>query len=330
MASFDRAASDQCRQSLTPLDWSRPFDPAAAPPVLNCYLEHYGYLPTLAAVPCTFHWGFRPAPSVFAEGRVAVYSWRRMSEQPGRGTVLLVHGLFDHVGLYQPFVRYCLEQGFDLLTVDLPGHGLSDGEPTVVDGFGQYTQVIRMLVDDWRESVPARSEPLYGVGQSTGAAVLMNDVFTSSGAHPYRRLALLGPLVQPAQWWFGSLVHRLVGGLFQDIPRSFAVPNSHDETFHAFLRDADPLQARRLSLRWINSMSAWVRDFPQQPTSDTPLLVVQGTADRVVDWQANLPLIQAHFTAHEIAMIEGASHHLVNEAEPWRGAIYDRVGKFLL
>ncbi len=328
MASFDRAACEQCRESLGGLDWFRPFDPAAVPDALNHYLRHYTFDTTLDSIPCTFHWGYVQAPPVFADTRVAVYSWRRTFQ--GSGTVLLVHGLFDHVGLYQPFIRYCLAAGFDVLAVDLPGHGLSDGEPTVVDGFDQYTEVIRTLVRHWKTSDPARAELLFGVGQSTGAAVLMNDVFTSGGAHPYQRLALLGPLVQPTQWWIGSLVHRLVGGMLQDIPRNFSIPNSHDEQFHAFLRDQDPLQARRLSLRWINSMSTWVRDFPRQPVSQTPLLIVQGTADRVVNWQVNVPMIQAHFPQHTLALIEGARHHLVNEADPWRSAIYDSVGKFLL
>ncbi|SUV72968.1 lysophospholipase [Acinetobacter baumannii] len=40
---------------------------------------------------------------------------------------MLLHGYLEHSGIYQPIIREILEQGFSVITYDLPGHGLSNG-----------------------------------------------------------------------------------------------------------------------------------------------------------------------------------------------------------
>ncbi len=327
MREFDQTASELCRQLLPELDWREPFDLAApANEPLQLFLEHYGFFDTFKAVHCDFFWGYLCLSDRDTRRRTAVYYWR--VARP-RGTVVVVHGLFDHIGLYQLLIRHCLQQGLDILALDLPGHGLSDGPPTVIDRFDDYADVVGALVNRWQQSVMSRPERLFGVGQSTGAAVLMTEVFNTNGPPPYHRLVFLGPLVQPARWRLGQLAFRLVGSIISDIPRRLDIANSHDAEFHNFLNFHDPLQSRSLSLRWVAALDHWVTNFKNQPVSEIPVLIVQGTDDRVVDWQQNLPAIQAHFSRHQVNIIEGARHHLVNEAEPWRSAIFSSVSQFL-
>src|SRR5690606_16869711 len=53
---------------------------------------------------------------------VAVQVWR---PSPPRGTLVLLHGYYDHMGLYRHLIRWALGQRLAVLAFDLPGHGLS-------------------------------------------------------------------------------------------------------------------------------------------------------------------------------------------------------------
>ena len=76
-------------------------------------------------------------------------------------------------------------------------------------------------------------------------------------------------------------------------------------------------------------MAEFVSHFEQQPQIKVPLLIVQGTNDHVVDWAYNTKAIQKRFPDSQLSMIEGAMHHLLNEAMPWQQTIYACVTQFL-
>ncbi|MCO1852040.1 alpha/beta hydrolase, partial [Pseudomonas aeruginosa] len=56
--------------------------------------------------------------------RLAVQAWLLPE---ARGSLLLMHGYYDHMGLYRHVVDWALGMGFSVLACDLPGHGLSEG-----------------------------------------------------------------------------------------------------------------------------------------------------------------------------------------------------------
>lgn len=321
---LDIRQCDEVKRTLGEFSLAAPCDPMGkVPPCLQNYLEFYGFFETLKAADVEHCWGYRTSP---AAGRIATHYWR---VPQAKGSVLLVHGLFDHVGLFLPLVRHLVDQGYSVIAIDLPGHGLSDGEATAIASFDVYRDVLLETLAYFSDETAAG--PIYGVGQSTGAAALMSVQFylhEQRRSLIFERLVFLGPLVRPRQWTVARLAYLLLGRRLKSVARDFSVANTHDAEFHNFLKSYDPLQSRRISTRWVGALNEWVAGFAQQPVVDTPLLVVQGTADRVVDWQANIPQIKAHFSCVQVNMIEGAKHHLANEADPWRKAIYTSISQF--
>lgn len=294
-------------------------------PALYSYLEYYGFLYTLKGLGVEYYCGYRiPEGKVGRLGRIATHYWR-LNE--AKGTVFVVHGLFDHVGLYQPAVRYLLDQGYSVVAIDLPGHGLSDGEATVIDSFDSYAAV---LADCVRYFKPRMQGPAYGLGQSTGGAVILNHCFLAAqrGRQPYEGLILLAPLVRSARWPWLNVAYTLFSPFTSTITRSFVV-NSHDETFNHFLATDDILQARHLSVRWVAAMRKWANSFEQQKPLNIPALLVQGDGDRVVDWRYNVPAIKAKVRNIQCVEIKNAKHHLVNESAEFRQPLVDAVGRFL-
>ncbi|MGL4242085.1 MAG: alpha/beta hydrolase, partial [Beijerinckiaceae bacterium] len=57
-----------------------------------------------------------------------VESYRFAAAAPARGTVLLVHGWTGRAAFMQAFAPPLLKEGYDVIALDLPGHGLSSGK----------------------------------------------------------------------------------------------------------------------------------------------------------------------------------------------------------
>ena len=239
-------------------------------------------------------------------------------------TAFLYHGFYDHAGLFKHAIDYCLQRNYAVVIYDLPGHGLSSGKRAEIDSFEQYLQVMH-------DAFPAIEsfnlpEPRIAVAQSTGAAILMT--YLLKGGSAFEKAILLAPLVRPMGWRWGKPLHNLISRLVPSLPRRWG-PNSGDAEFLAWLKARDALQCPVLPMSWVNALKLWEPTFHGLPESAQTLLVVQGDADKTVDWRFNLPVIQKHFPEAVVARLQGAQHHLVNETQALRQQIWRQVDAFL-
>ena len=92
-------------------------------------------------------------------------------------TCFIVHGYYDHAGLYGHLIKYCLERNFSVVIFDLPGHGLSTGEPASISSFADYQTVLNEVVSVFSAVAP---RPWHAIGQSTGAAILMDFLLSGN------------------------------------------------------------------------------------------------------------------------------------------------------
>ncbi|MBA6413543.1 alpha/beta hydrolase [Parahaliea sp. F7430] len=250
--------------------------------------------------------------------KLAVQRW---SQAGASHNLLLVHGYFDHVGLFGKLVDYGLSRHCNVLAFDLPGHGLSSGAVAEIDSFDQYSDSIAAVLAaaDW----PAL--PCWVMAQSTGAAALIN--YARHYPWPFRDTVLLAPLIRPQGWRQVQVMYRLSRAFVSSVPRRFS-RNSSDQDFLDFIQQ-DPLQSRRIPLCWIGALGQWLAELEYSDLRVGPALVVQGDADGTVDWRYNMQRISSLFPSCRIELIPGAGHHLANEAQPLRERYYRAVDRYM-
>lgn len=292
-----------------------PFAEGAAPsPQLLDFCHYYG-IDFAAQQPQVEHLAGAVQSGAYS---LAVHLWR----QPhASSTLLLLHGYFDHTGLFGKLIEYGLSRNCNVLIFDLPGHGLSSGEAAAIDEFGEYSRAIADVLAAAR--LPAM--PLWVMAQSTGAAALVD--FSRTHPWPFFAAVLLAPLVRPVRWLRVRVAHMLLQRFVDTVPREFA-QNSSDRKFLEFVQ-LDPLQSKRVSVRWVGALRRWLSALPAQDLGVGPALVIQGDADKTVAWRYNLKIIDKLFPGSEVQYIPGAGHQLANESAAIRVSYLDRVEPWL-
>ncbi|MCD6060305.1 MAG: Hydrolase, alpha/beta fold family protein [Moraxellaceae bacterium] len=245
-----------------------------------------------------------------------------------QGTVFILHGYLDHAGLYKHLIRDCLERNHAVFIFDLPGHGLSSGARVDIPDFGDYQQVLAEALTAYGAQLP---RPFHGVGQSTGAAILMDHVLTACAEKKtpaFRKLLLLAPLVRPVQWAKIRFGWWLIHHFKKTVPRVYRT-NSSDETFLRFVKQADPLQDDDVPMGWVGALKRWVARMHRLPPADFPVLLVQGERDETVEWRYNLGFVRRHFRVEQEQLLPEASHQLANERADLRVPVHDALAVLL-
>lgn len=295
-----------------------PIDFSACDERLRTYLHHYGFDELHKTNAVNYAMGV-----LHFDGMKLVGHWWR--KEKAKGTVLLVHGLFDHVGIYLKIVDELLSKNYNVFSVDMPGHGLSEGPEASINDFSDYSRVLDVCM---ALLINSGEKHILPMGQSTGGAGVLKYLNEGENRNVISKAVLLAPLIRPRSWWSVNLGYLLLHKFIKNVPRKFAV-NSTDKVFLDFLANKDPLQPKNISVEWLRAMRKWVKEFPSVNKNTTPLLIIQGDDDLTVDWEYNLPLIQQRFSNTRVLMLPGAKHHLVNEAEFYREKINEEIARFL-
>ncbi|WP_422472915.1 alpha/beta hydrolase [Endozoicomonas sp. ALB032] len=231
-----------------------------------------------------------------------------------RGTFFLLHGYYDHVGLFARIIRFLLEQGFNVLAYDLPGHGLSSGKPATIPDFSVYTLILEDILTHCEGHLP---KPWHAFGQSTGCAILTDCLINREAHHkasPFEQVILSAPLVRPWNWTLGRLQLQLAKLFITQLPRTYT-RNSRKKSFLELSRN-DPLSATILPVQWVLAMDRWIKRIEScKIKSPVSPLILQGTFDRTVDAKHNISVLEKLYTQPSVYYLEDARHHLPNELD---------------
>ena len=102
--------------------------------------------------------------------------------QPARGTVLLVHGLGEHIGRYAHVAAHLNAGGWHVLGYDQRGHGASGGARGAVPRWDSLLFDLGQVVEAARADLPG---PLVLLGHSMGGLVAGRYVAEGLKKRPY-------------------------------------------------------------------------------------------------------------------------------------------------
>ena len=110
---------DSLRASLQPLAAGQPLSSEAL-----AYQRYYG-----------LDFPHRQAPVKRQLGRFTAGGYEIVSQvwwpaSSPVATLFVIHGFYDHMGLYRHVIEWGLDRGFVVIACDLPGHGLSASWPS--------------------------------------------------------------------------------------------------------------------------------------------------------------------------------------------------------
>lgn len=279
-------------------------------PAVQYYLNHY-QINFSESLPGVRHGFGRLDMGGFS---IATHYW--LPEFPD-ATIFVQHGYLDHVGLFSHLIRFSLQNNYAVVAYDLPGMGLSSGPRASIASFDSYYRVFKRVMQLAKRQLPT---PWHCIAQSAGATAVIQHL-TTDPATPLDRVVLLAPLVRSMGWGRDKWLYRLGRLFLKTIPRVFT-SNSHDQEFLKFLKYSDPLQSRRLSVKWVGAMNQWIKGFKKLPVCKKPVLIIQGQDDKTVNWRFNLSRLKKKFPAARVKLIPKARHHLAAESAPFRAQVF--------
>lgn len=251
-------------------------------------------------------------------------TWTQSADKP-RATILICHGFAEHQGRYRSLANFFADAGYDTITYDLPGHGMTEGTRAQVDVGAlimQHRAVRREVLADMRRR--ARVAPLFVLGHSMGGLITVASAILDPDNLAGVVLTGAGFVTKPRVPRAAAAALSRLAGVAPSLPTitldSAAISRDPDVVMDY---DADPLNYRgaipmltlgtlvHQGLRTLSEAKRWAVDLP--------LLVVHGEADAIVDADGSRGFAEEAWKAGardlDFQLIPGAYHEVLNELE---------------
>lgn len=233
-----------------------------------------------------------------------------------RGTVVVVHGINEHGGRYRHVAARLASAGWLVAAADHRGHGLSEGRRAAVERFDDWVADLDTYIAGVLAAAP---RPLFLLGHSLGGLIAV--VYALDHASSLAGLVLSSPSVLPpsnlsppvraagrwlSRWAANVPVVRLQ---LDAVSRDPAVVTAYR---------TDPLvhQGRVRARTGAEVLGAIERVHREIGRLELPVLVIQGTIDRLVD-PRSAAWVDSHVGSpdHTLRIYDGLYHEVLNEPE---------------
>ena len=285
---------------------------------------------------------------IFA-GQLRGHLWR--SGKANAPKILVLPGFTEYCEKYAPIVTHIHDKGYDSLTIDWPGQGLSghlghDDVAVHIDDFDDHLKALKTLLKaaDWHD------EPVHILAHSMGGHLAIRAAHDL--ATQVKSVALSAPMMVPAQkpiwairalaWLFIKTGFKRRHVPFTSIPSLEALqsfmpnnPLTKDEAGFAWqtrwLFDKPELRRFGATNGWVGAAYASAVNTTLNPRFlkqiDQPFLILAAADETIVDAKA-IEEAANHLPHADYHLIDDARHELFNERPKTYQAVWRLIDKF--
>ncbi len=226
---------------------------------------------------------------------------------PSRGVVLFVHGYLAHAADFAYTFSLLTGQGWTVVTVDLPGHGLSTGVRADIDTFDDYGRAVRSWLGWFHaQNLPG---PVVLLAHSLGTAASLEALWQPDVPVP-DQVIFCAPLLRVL--WHKWLVvgEKVAGWALREVPSQLGTDGYLDGT--------------AATVHWFTVLRQWLRRLDDRPSLNLPLTIVSGDQDQVVDQAWNRARYRRLVPHHRYVLLPGLDHVFLTSPQE-RAAAHERL-----
>ena len=254
------------------------------------------------------------------------YSW--LPNKKIKVVIGIIHGLGEHSNRYDDFAEYFCKKGYGVYSIDLRGHGKSEGKRGHVNNF-------KKLIDDSEEMfINIRKEnlnvPMVMFGHSLGGCIALNYLCENQSkeidlaiiSSPWLKTVLEPPK-------FIIYIQKILVVLFP----SFTLNNRLDP-YHLSKNTnkvkkyiKDPLVHNRISLKMFSEVNKAIDKIENESEKiNIPVLLLHGKKDNIISFKGTKK-ISKKINNSKLILYEGLYHEPHNDLE--KNEILDNYTSFI-
>ncbi|AEX84554.1 hypothetical protein XO10_00795 [Marinitoga sp. 1135] len=246
-----------------------------------------------------------------------MYLKRFIKDSKPKATFVIVHGLGEHSGRYKPFIEMLLERNFQVITFDLPGHGLSEGKRGHIKDFYKIYEYIEEITPD----------KFILFGHSLGGLISLR--YAEVSEKKPEKLILSSPAVGKLYNSFHKILLSTVG-IFGSLTISNGISPSalcySEEAVEKYIND--PLVHNRISMKTAKQLfSEAEKALNSAEKLDIPVLLQYGEEDKIVNINELEKLSQKINTLY-LKKHKYAKHEVFNEPK-YKDKFYEAIFEFI-
>ena len=214
----------------------------------------------------------------------SIYQQAWLPDEEAKAVVLVVHGLGEHSGRYMNVVNAVVPRGYAVYALDHIGHGKSEGGREVVERFEDYTDTLTIYLARVKDQEAGK--PVFLLGHSMGGLIasyyLLDHQDAFRGAVISAPSVKIGDNVSNGTILMSKVLSALaprMGVLALDAGSISRDP----EVVRAYVDDPLVFHGKTPARLAAEMLKAIMRVTAEARTIRLPLLIVQGSEDKLVD-----------------------------------------------
>jgi len=205
-----------------------------------------------------------------------------------KAVVVLIHGFGEHCSRYTPYIKLFESEKVAFISMDLIGHGRSEGKRGVIKSYKQLLDDVDLLIDKAEALFPGLPKFLYG--HSMGGNIAFNYLLQRN--YPFKSAIISSPWLQLTNdiKFYKKIAVNLLKYICPNITVNGSLNSKYisSKSEEVIDYDHDPLNHGRISFRLLSAVSQhgrWAMNNTQ--LLNVPTLLMHGNRDQITSHMAS-------------------------------------------